>query len=99
AVRERVQQREQVVAPRRRDDDGVGDGVVDGVAHGAHPFRRTANGPMASRSTGAEPKHSNASRGSSTIGRPAVLRLVFTTVGSPVLRSNAVSMSASSGSS
>src|SRR5919107_1455747 len=41
--------------------------------------RRTTKGPIASRSTGAEPKHSRASRGSSTIGRPAVLRLVLTT--------------------
>ena len=46
--------------------------------------RRTTNGPIASRSTGAEPKHSSASRGSSTIGRPAVLRLVLTTTGRPV---------------
>ena len=33
---------------------------------------------------GAEPKHSSASRGSSTIGRPAVFRLVLTTTGTPV---------------
>lgn len=32
---------------------------------------------------GEAPKHSSASRGSSTIGRPAVLKLVLTTTGSP----------------
>src|SRR4051812_8883736 len=60
--------------------------------------RRTTNGPIASRSTGAEPKHSSASRGSSTIGRPAVLRLVFTTTGTPVRRSKPSSIRATSGS-
>ena len=39
---------------------------------------------MASASTGAEPNSSSASRGLSTIGRPAVLRLVLTTTGVPV---------------
>ena len=39
---------------------------------------------MASASTGAEPKSSSASRGLSTIGRPAVLRLVLTTTGMSV---------------
>ncbi len=38
---------------------------------------------------GADPKSSSASRGSSTIGRPAVLRLVLTTTGSPVSSLNA----------
>src|SRR5699024_7148175 len=46
--------------------------------------RRTRWGPRTRRSTGAEPKSSSASRGSSTIGRPAVLRLVLMTTGSPV---------------
>src|SRR5690242_11051836 len=61
--------------------------------------RRTRNGPIASTSTGAEPKHSSASRGSSTIGRPAVFRLVLTTTGTPVRRSTASSRRATSGSS
>jgi carbamoyltransferase len=39
---------------------------------------------MASASTGADPKHSRASRGSSTMGRPAVLSEVLTTTGRPV---------------
>ncbi len=38
-------------------------------------------GPSANASTGAELKHSSASRGSSTIGRPAVLSDVLTTDG------------------
>ena len=39
---------------------------------------------MARASTGAEPNSSRASRGLSTIGRPAVFRLVLTTTGMPV---------------
>ena len=45
--------------------------------------RRPARRPARTRSS------SSASRGSSTIGRPAVLRLVLTTTGSPVRASNA----------
>ena len=60
--------------------------------------RRTAYGPIANRSTGEEPKHSNASRGSSTMGRPAVFRLVLTTTGSPVSSSKVPSTRATSGS-
>ncbi len=48
------------------------------------PLVARRNGPIASASTGAEPKHSSASRGSSTIGRPAVLKLVLMTTGVPV---------------
>ena len=59
--------------------------------------RRTGRSPAAS--TGAEPKHSSASRGSSTIGRPAVFRDVLTTTGTPVRASKASSMRATSGSS
>src|SRR3954454_19067074 len=47
---------------------------------------------------GDEPKHSNASLGLSTMGRPAVLRLVLTTTGRPVRLSNDASMRARSGS-
>ena len=54
--------------------------------------RSSRNGPIASASTGAEPKHSSASRGLSTIGRPAVLSDVLTTTGTPVRRSTASSM-------
>ena len=57
----------------------------------------TRNGPIASTSTGVEPKHSSASRRSSTIGRPAVLRLVLTSTGRPVRCSKAASRAASSG--
>ena len=53
---------------------------------------------MASRSTGAEPKHSSASRGSSTIGRPAVFSDVLTTTGTPVRSWKASSIRATSGS-
>ena len=60
--------------------------------------RCTANGPSASRSTGAEPNSSIASRGVSTIGRPAVFSEVLTTTGRPVRRSNSASSSATSGS-
>ena len=49
---------------------------------------------MASASTGVEPKHSRASLMSSTIGRPAVLRLVLTSTGRPVRCSKAVSRAA-----
>jgi len=41
---------------------------------------------MASASTGADPKHSRASRGSSTIGRPAVLSDVLTVDGGQWLK-------------
>src|SRR3954464_8865432 len=61
-------------------------------------LRRTTNGPIASRSTGAEPKHSRASRGSSTIGRPAVFREVLTTTGTPVRAAKASSIRATRGS-
>ena len=54
---------------------------------------------MASASTGAEPNSSSTSRGLSTIGRPAVLRLVLTTTGMSVSCSNAVNRLAVKGSS
>ena len=78
---ERLEQPLQRRAARRRDDDRR--------SSRRHPPRiarprRRRNGPIASASTGAEPKHSSASRGSSTIGRPAVLSEVLTTTGTPV---------------
>ncbi|MFF1794026.1 hypothetical protein ACFVXQ_07305, partial [Kitasatospora sp. NPDC058263] len=90
----------------RRDDHRVRG--IGAVRHARAPDRsgpansvprRTTNGPRASRSIGAEPKHSKASRTSSTIGRPAVLRLVLTTTGRPVSSSNRSSIRAVSGSS
>ena len=74
--------------------EGIGPAWKGASARG----RRTTNGPMASRSTGAEPKHSSASRGSSTIGRPAVFSDVLTTTGTPVRRSKASRQRAISGS-
>ena len=64
-----------------------------GAGQPSHASRRTMNEPIASRSIGADPKHSNASRGSLTIGRDAVLSDVLTTTGRPVRRSNSVSRS------
>ena len=55
----------------------------------------TARGP--GRPPGAEPKHSSASRGSSTMGRPAVFRLVFTITGRPVRAAKPSSIPATSG--
>ena len=52
-------------------------GVHDGAIQ-PHRARRTRKGPIARRSIGELPKHSSASRGLSTMGRPAVLKLVFT---------------------
>src|SRR5215218_8596907 len=89
---EGVQQPPQAGPPDRRHDDVEGHGRVKAA-------RRTRNGPRARTSTGADPKHSRASRGSSTIGRPAVLRLVLTTTGTPVRRSTPSSSRATSGSS
>src|SRR5690606_3827006 len=90
-------------APDGRQDDGV---VAHATATGASSStaraasaasdvakswaRWTRCGPRTRRSTGADPKSSSASRGSSTIGRPAVLRLVLMTTGRPVRSANAV---------
>ena len=63
------------------------------------PARVSRYGPIASASTGLEPKHSSASRGSSTIGRPAVFSDVLTTTGTPVRASKHSSIRATSGSS
>src|SRR6185437_15215253 len=91
---ERRQQRSKAGAAHRGHDDADS-------GHWAPPNavrRRTANGPIASRSTGADPNSSIASRGVSTIGRPAVFSEVLTTTGRPVRRSKAASISATSGS-
>ena len=94
--RERGEQPPSEAPPDGRDDDVVGSRTAHATSSGARrqrggrAGRRTTNGPIASRSTGAEPKHSSASRGSSTIGRPAVLRRVLTTTGTPVRASNAL---------
>src|SRR4051794_32316082 len=61
--------------------------------------RRRTNGPMAIRSIGALPNSSKASCGVSTIGRPAVLRLVLTRTGTPVRRSNSARSLANKGCS
>jgi hypothetical protein len=53
---------------------------------------------MARRPIGAEPKHLRASRGSSTIGSSAVLKLVLISTGVPVRRSKQRSNLATSGS-
>src|SRR5690606_18549519 len=83
---------------RRRGIDEGGGGSGHPVLPNMAP-RRTRKGPSTSRSMGAEPKHSRASWGSSTIGRPDVLRLVLISTGTPVRASNRSSSSATSGSS
>ena len=65
----------------------------------ADPGRRTTNGPIARRSTGADPKRSRASRGSSTIGRPRCSGRCCTTTGAPVRSSKRSSTAATRGSS
>src|SRR5690606_5847026 len=59
--------------------------------------RRTRWGPRTGRSTGAEPKRWSASRGSSTMGRPAVLSLVLMTTGRPVRPAKAAIVAARRG--
>src|SRR5699024_10160537 len=87
----------QPVPAHRRNDKSVLGRTHDDTL--SCPRRRTRKGPSARTSTGAEPKHSNASRGESTMGRPDVLRLVFTSTGSPDRSSNSASRRAVSGSS
>ena len=62
-----------------------------------HLARRTRCGPSTRTSTGADPNSSSASRGSSTMGRPAVFRLGLMTTGSPVRASNARSIAPNRG--
>ena len=75
-----------------RHDDGRHDVVRHGadVRHAKRPARRDEERARSrGRRSGAEPKHSSASRGSSTIGRPAVFSDVLTTTGRPVRCSKA----------
>src|SRR5690606_2640531 len=104
-VAQRGEQSGQAVPTRRRDDEGGGEHDRQPAGHWRSPYgcatepgRATRYEPIASRSIGEEPKHSRASLMSSTIGRPAVFRLVFTTTGSPVRRSKPCNIRATSGS-
>src|SRR5690606_13737903 len=95
-LRQRRQQPGQLGPTQRRHHHTDSTG---GHQTGSYAFDRcTANGPSASRSTGAEPNNSIAYRGVSTIGLPAVFSEVFTTAGRPVRRSNSRSSSANNGS-